>query len=418
MESTHFKRDIFIVADDLGLTESINDGIIFLLKEGKISGASLMANGEAFDDAIKRIVADEELISTDKKELLYEDLTYKIRGAIFKVYNALGFGHKESAYQKALELELIKEGITIESQKNIALLYDGEKVGFYKPDIVVEEKIIIELKSSDFLTKNDKTQVLHYLRGSDYKLALLINFGSPKLQIERIINTPNQRESVSPISDNRSLNQRKSNFNIGIHLVLVEEKSLSGIKLSKNHKTFFVRYVLGLIKNDEVERELEAQIQKILEKGIKPQFINSHQHLHLLPGIMEITISLAKKYGIPYVRIVKEPLGSKGGLARKAQLVFLNFLSWMAKKKIARAGLGCNDYFVGFVNAGNISIDDMEYAECLTKKYPNKVIELGCHPGYENEELRNKYKRWGNYNWEKELNLLKDIILVGVVKTS
>ena len=100
MESTHFKRDIFIVADDLGLTESINDGIIFLLKEGKISGASLMANGEAFDDAIKRIVADEELISTDKKELLYEDLTYKIRGQFLRFIMPLVLGIKSQRIRR------------------------------------------------------------------------------------------------------------------------------------------------------------------------------------------------------------------------------------------------------------------------------------------------------------------------------
>ena len=173
--------------------------------------------------------------------------------------------------------------------------------------------------------------------------------------------------------------------NIGIHMVLVEEKSLLDKGqvptllnhkelLNKNHRMFFVRYILGFIKKNEIEKECEAQIHKILRAGIKPQFINSHQHLHLLPGIINITISLAKKYSIPYIRIVKEPLRSKGGLFRKAQLIFLNFLSRIAKKMITRSGLGCNDFFVGFINAGNLSEKDIKLAKKLSDKYPNLLL--------------------------------------------
>ena len=258
---------LHIIADDLGLADSVNDGIIFLLKEGKISGASLMANGEAFDDAIWRL-------------------------------------------------------------KNL-------------PSV-----------------------------------------------------------------------------NIGVHLVLVEERPLTPIKLPKNHKTFFIKYILGLINLKAIEIEVKAQIYKCLAAGVKPAFINSHQHLHLLPGVMGILIKAAKKYGIPRIRIVNEPSHGQGRSFRKLQSIFLKFLSFLAKRKIQKAELECNDFFVGFINAGNIRIDDVEYAKNLAKKYPDKVVELCCHPGYENEKLRNKYKRWGNYNWEKELNLLKDVTINEVVKTS
>ena len=197
--------------------------------------------------------------------------------------------------------------------------------------------------------------------------------------------------------------------NVGVHLVLVEERSLSGMKLPKNNKTFFIKYILGIIKSADIEQELRAQIDKIIQAGIRPSFINGHQHLHLLPGIMDITIRLAIERNIPYIRIVNEPVDLSGyKLFRKLQLLFLNFLSSMAKKKIRKADLQCNDYFVGFMNAGNLNEKDINQAEKLAGKYPDKIIELGCHPGYENEELKKKYEHWGDYNWRKELNLLKE----------
>lgn len=197
--------------------------------------------------------------------------------------------------------------------------------------------------------------------------------------------------------------------NIGIHLNLVEQESLiSGKPLPKNHQIFFVKYVLGLIRKDFIQKELKAQMQKIIQTGIKPTFINGNQHLHLLPGIFDTVIELAAEFDIRYIRIVNEPVSlEKGKLFRQAQLLFLNFLSKLAKNKIKKAGLECNDYFVGFINAGNLGEDGVEQARKLAEKYPDKKIELGAHPGYEDPELKSKYKHWGDYNWGKELNLLK-----------
>ncbi|HEY4484395.1 MAG TPA: ChbG/HpnK family deacetylase [Candidatus Paceibacterota bacterium] len=197
--------------------------------------------------------------------------------------------------------------------------------------------------------------------------------------------------------------------NVGVHLNLVEQQSvLSGKPMLKNHRVFFIKYILGLVKKEILRKELEAQVKKIVQAGIKPIFLNGNQHLHLLPGIMDITIRLAKEYQIPYIRIINEPASlKKGSLFRELQLVFLNFLSKSAKRKIKKAGLECNDYFVGFIDAGVMSFKTKQEAEVLAEKYPDKVIELGCHPGYESESLRKKFKHWGNYNWEEELNLLR-----------
>lgn len=140
--------------------------------------------------------------NADKRGLLYEDLTYKIRGAMFKVYNQLGPGHKEIIYQKALEKELININLNYEREKNIDVKYDNKKIGNYVPDFIVENKILVELKALPFVGKLEKKQIWSYLKSTNYRLALLVNFGSDKLQIDRIV--------YDTIRDHPRDNQRKS----------------------------------------------------------------------------------------------------------------------------------------------------------------------------------------------------------------
>lgn len=126
------------------------------------------------------------MIKTDTK-LIYADITYKIRGAIFNVYNELGYGHKEDVYQKALAKELSACNILYQREKSLSVEYKGEKVGNYRPDFVVEDKVILEIKTTDFLPKIFETQLLHYLKTTGFKLGLLVNFGAPRLVIKRLV---------------------------------------------------------------------------------------------------------------------------------------------------------------------------------------------------------------------------------------
>ena len=121
------------------------------------------------------------------EELLYEDISYQIRGACFDLYNKFGGDFKETAINKALFLELQSKGLNIESQKKIDIFHSDVKIGTYVPDLIIENKILIELKVKPFLIKTDDKQFWRYLRGSNYKLGFLINFGSQKLEIKRRI---------------------------------------------------------------------------------------------------------------------------------------------------------------------------------------------------------------------------------------
>jgi len=127
---------------------------------------------------------------TQKKmaELLYADLTYKIRGAVFKVYKKLGALHKESVYFKALALEFSRLGLNFEQEVPLKVMYEGTRVGNYRADFLIEGKIVLEIKATKTLPRAYENQLLYYLTGTGYRLALLVNFGQPgRVYIKRWI---------------------------------------------------------------------------------------------------------------------------------------------------------------------------------------------------------------------------------------
>ena len=115
------------------------------------------------------------------------DLTYSINGAVFEVSRTLGFGFLEKVYENALLVELHKRGLRAESQVPIKVCYKGEIVGEYFADILVEGKIIIELKAVENLEKIHEAQLLNYLKATGIKIGLLVNFRHPKALIRRIV---------------------------------------------------------------------------------------------------------------------------------------------------------------------------------------------------------------------------------------
>ena len=123
----------------------------------------------------------------DEDDFLYKDLTFKIRGILFEVRKKLGLGHKEQIYHNALEIEFKKASVVFESKKNISIIYDGKKIGMYQPDFVIEDKVLIELKALPEISRPQTEQLWSYLKGCDYRLALLVNFGSQDLEIKRVV---------------------------------------------------------------------------------------------------------------------------------------------------------------------------------------------------------------------------------------
>ena len=112
------------------------------------------------------------------------NLTHKVIGSAYKVYNTLGFGFLEKVYENSLKIELKKYGIYVQQQVKLPVWYEGQQVGIYFPDLWIERQLIVEIKAAVGLAPEHEMQLIHYLAATGIDHGLLINFG-PKVQVKR-----------------------------------------------------------------------------------------------------------------------------------------------------------------------------------------------------------------------------------------
>jgi GxxExxY protein len=122
----------------------------------------------------------------DKNDL--NALSAQVIGCAFTVLNTHGAGFLEKVYENALAYELRKAGLDVMQQHGVSVTYDGYEVGDYVMDLMVEQKILVELKAAKTLEESHHAQCLNYLKASGLRLGLLLNFGKPRLEIKRIVN--------------------------------------------------------------------------------------------------------------------------------------------------------------------------------------------------------------------------------------
>ena len=126
-------------------------------------------------------------MDTNEDKILYKDLSYKIVGLAMQVYNKLGYGFLEKVYENALMVLLRREGIKAEQQTPGTVYFEGQAVGDYYADILVEDKIILELKSVEEIINTHISQALNYLKATGLQLAIILNFGKNGLEHERLV---------------------------------------------------------------------------------------------------------------------------------------------------------------------------------------------------------------------------------------
>ncbi|MBU1131107.1 GxxExxY protein [Patescibacteria group bacterium] len=123
-----------------------------------------------------------------KSDLIYPDLSYKIVGVLFDVYNEVGYGYQEKYYQKAIAKAFIDSGIKYQEQVYQPLKFRDSKIGSYFLDFLIEGKIVLEIKKGNYFSRKNIEQLYAYLKATDLKLGILANFTSDGVKIKRIVN--------------------------------------------------------------------------------------------------------------------------------------------------------------------------------------------------------------------------------------
>lgn len=124
---------------------------------------------------------------TDDEKLVHQELTYKLIGLAMEVHKSLGHGFLEKVYENALMVMLSKDKTPAVQQAQIPVYFMGEIVGEYYADILVDDKVILELKATENIAAAHKAQTLNYLKATGLKVALILNFGKSRLEYERLV---------------------------------------------------------------------------------------------------------------------------------------------------------------------------------------------------------------------------------------
>lgn len=216
--------------------------------------------------------------------------------------------------------------------------------------------------------------------------------------------------------------KKNSDIGIGIHLCLIGERPLLSkgkVRSLVDNNGFFPKdyrhLMLKIWKKKiiflEVEHELETQIKKVLDCGISPTHLDSHQYTHLISPIFAIILALAKKYHIKWIRYPRKdkfPLTlSFTNLIKK---IYLNFFSSKQIVELNKNHLGFADLSCGIFSNGHLT---REILENFLNSLPTGLCDVTCHPGYIPKNT--EYHNWG-YRWEQELDILKNQAIKDSIK--
>ena len=251
------------------------------------------------------------------------------------------------------------------------------------------------------------------INADDFGLHPLINKGIIKGHSEGIITSTSLMPSAPYFDEAVQLAKANPSLGVGVHLTLVggvKPACTSGVNslltadgvFPEDYTVFAKKWYTGSIKKNELVKELETQIEKVLTAGIVPTHIDSHQHMHVLPGIAGIVVCLCEKYGIKKIRMPGENIfwsgGFEAGMGRKIGRDGLSFCAMLAKGKTKSAGIVYPQHFFGMLAGGNLNA---ELVKNILLNLPEGTSEIMTHPGLDSTELA-KHFTWG-YHWQDEL---------------
>ena len=275
--------------------------------------------------------------------------------------------------------------------------------------------------------KNKMTLKNIIITADDFGLSKGINTGIAKGIENRSINSV----SLAPCGnafEGAAKIAKDTGVDVGVHLTFLEEKPLleaGKVPFIVGENGCFFQTLTGFISAlyskreciKNIELEAKAQIERVLDSGIKPSFLNSHRHVHMLPVLFKQFISLADKYSIKAIRlsnehIIKINLLNKKSLSRLPGVILLKYLSAFNRKNICNKKLKYNDCTMGILNSGSMNL---KIAMGIIRSKNNKITELICHPG-DCDSSSSSYKHW-EYHWQGELAVLLSPLFKECIKS-
>ena len=237
-------------------------------------------------------------------------------------------------------------------------------------------------------------------------------------------------------TDGVSLAKNNPDLGVGVHLNLSDgpptapAAAVKGLLNDKGRfeggpENILLRLAKRSLRSEEVEQEWDAQIQKIRDAGIQPTHLDGHKHVHMLPGLFEAALRLAKKHGIGAIRVSHEDSKLRAVLSsgkdqntgvvlkQGVQARGLKLLAHDAKEQAHRAGIATTNYFCGIAQTGALI---REGVERLLEILPDGYTELMCHPGYVDEDLLNSPTRL-QQSRQTELTIFTDANIRKLVAT-
>ena len=254
------------------------------------------------------------------------------------------------------------------------------------------------------------------VNADDFGLHAAVNRGILTAHTEGIVSSTSLMAGGAAFDDAVRIARHCPQLGVGVHLTLVGASPLLPVaEVSSlldeagdfygSYPLFIKRFLRGKIRLAEVERELAAQIDRVRMAGIQPSHLDSHQHLHVLPGIGGLVLDLARRFSIRAIRIPAEPVAFIGATpATVGRLVGRGGLTMLAnlfRQHAAAAGIRTSDHFFGMLAGGQLTEPALL---AILRRLPPGDSELMTHPGFADESLADAF-RW-DYQWDAERQAL------------
>ena len=254
------------------------------------------------------------------------------------------------------------------------------------------------------------------VNADDFGLHAAVNRGILTAHTEGIVSSTSLMAGGAAFDDAVRIARHCPQLGVGVHLTLVGARPVLPVaEVSSlldeagdfygSYPLFIKRFLRGKIRLAEVERELAAQIDRVRMAGIQPSHLDSHQHLHVLPGIGGLVLDLARRFSIRAIRIPAEPVAFIGAtpatVGRLAGRGGLTMLANLFRQHAAAAGIRTSDHFYGMLAGGQLTEPAIL---AILRRLPPGDSELMTHPGFADESLADAF-RW-DYQWDAERQAL------------